>query len=108
MASKPIYQIYAELMAIESACKEHPNLYGELKGTTMYVSCEPCYDVYGSNFIWRNFKNCLCNYYRGFIRKEVIGDINELAKCAKSNIEIVNEYKREEGLEVLKSYEFWK
>lgn len=40
------------------------------------------------------------------ICKEVICDINELDKCAKSNIEIVNEYKRKEGLEALKSYEF--
>lgn len=50
---------HAELMAIESAYKEHPNLY---------------------------------------ICKEVICDVNELAKCAKSDIEIVNEYKREDGL----------
>lgn len=39
-----------------------------------------------------------------YICKEVICDVNELAKCAKSNIEIVNEFKREEGLEVLKNY----
>ena len=38
LMSKTMYT-HAELMAIESACKEHPNLYGKLKGTTMYVSC---------------------------------------------------------------------
>lgn len=32
---------HAELMAIESASK-NKNLYGDLKGATMYVSCEPC------------------------------------------------------------------
>lgn len=39
-----------------------------------------------------------------YICKEIICDVNELAKCAKSDIEIVNEYKREDGLWVLKSY----
>ena len=32
---------HAELDAIESASK-NKNLYGDLKGATMYVSCEPC------------------------------------------------------------------
>ncbi len=32
---------YAELEAIESASK-NKNLYGDLKGATIYVSCEPC------------------------------------------------------------------
>ena len=32
---------HAELEAIESASK-NKNLYGDLKGATMYVSCEPC------------------------------------------------------------------
>ena len=41
LMSKTMYS-HAELMAIESACKNNSNLYGELKGTTMYVSCEPC------------------------------------------------------------------
>ena len=41
-----------------------------------------------------------------YICKEVICDTNELAKCAKSNIEIVKEYKREEAIEVLKKYRF--
>lgn len=41
LISKSMYS-HAELMAIESACKNNKNLYGELKGATMYVSCEPC------------------------------------------------------------------
>ena len=32
---------HAEFVAIQDALKEN-NLYGELKGATMYVSCEPC------------------------------------------------------------------
>ena len=32
---------HAELEAIESASK-NKNLYGDLKGAIMYVSCEPC------------------------------------------------------------------
>ena len=32
---------HAELEAIESASK-NKNLYGDLKGATIYVSCEPC------------------------------------------------------------------
>ncbi len=32
---------HAELIAIQDALKDN-NLYGELKGSTMYVSCEPC------------------------------------------------------------------
>lgn len=36
----------------------------------------------------------------------MICDTNELAKCAKSNIEIVKEYKREEAVGVLKNYQY--
>ncbi len=61
-----IMYTHAELMAIESACKEHLNLY---------------------------------------ICKEVICDVNKLVKCAKSDIEIVNEYKREDGWWVKKLLE---
>lgn len=32
---------HAELIAIQDALKNN-NLYGELKGCTLYVSCEPC------------------------------------------------------------------
>ncbi len=32
---------HAEFVAIQDALKNN-NLYGELKGATMYVSCEPC------------------------------------------------------------------
>ena len=106
LMSKTMYS-HAELMAIESACKENPNLYGELKGTTMYVSCEPCMMCMGAILyeeISRIVYATTIEDSNQYICKEVICDINELAKCAKSNIEIVNEFKREEGLEVLKKY----
>ena len=98
---------HAELMAIDSACKENPNLYGELKGTTMYVSCEPCMMCMGAILyeeISRIFYATTIEDSNQYICKEVICDVNELAKCAKANIEIVNELKREDGLEVLKNY----
>ena len=108
LMSKSMYS-HAELMAIESACKGNKNLYGELKGSTMYVSCEPCMMCMGAILyeeISRIVYATTIEDSNEYICKEVICDVNELAKCAKSNIEIVNEYKREEGLEVLKSYEF--
>lgn len=50
LIGKSMYS-HAELMAIESACKNNRNLYGELKGATIYVSCEPCMMCMGDNFI---------------------------------------------------------
>ncbi len=40
-----------------------------------------------------------------YIAKKIC-DTSELAKCAKSNIEIVKEYKREEAVDVLKNYQY--
>ena len=40
LIQKSMYS-HAELMAIESASK-NKNLYGDLKGATIYISCEPC------------------------------------------------------------------
>ena len=97
LMSKTMYS-HAELMAIESACKDNPNLYGELKGTTMYVSCEPCMMCMGAILyeeISRIVYATTIEDSNQYICKEVICDVNELAKCAKANIEIVNEFKRE-------------
>ena len=33
---------HGEMVAIEDACHGIPNLYGQLKDSTIYVSCEPC------------------------------------------------------------------
>ena len=88
LISKTMYT-HAELMAIESACKDHPNLYGELKGTTMYVSCEPCMMCMGAILyeeISRIVYATTIEDSNQYICKEVICDVNELAKCAKSNI----------------------
>lgn len=50
---------HAELEAIESASK-NKNLYGDLKGAIMFVSCEPCtssaYIVSDSRISWGNKK----------------------------------------------------
>ena len=106
--SKTMYT-HAELMAIESACKKHPNLYGELKGTTMYVSCEPCMMCMGAILyeeIERVVYASTIEDSNKYICKEIICDIKELAKCAKSNIKIVNEYKKDEAVEVLRNYKY--
>ena len=108
ITSKTMYT-HAELMAIESACKNHPNLYGELKGTTLYVSCEPCMMCMGAILyeeIERVVYASTIEDSDEYICKELICDINELAKCAKSDIKIVDEYKRDEAVEVLKNYEY--
>ena len=108
LMSKTMYT-HAELMAIESACKSHPNLYGELKGTTMYVSCEPCMMCMGAILYEEISRIVYASTIKDsdqYICKEVICDTNELAKCAKSNIEIVKQYKREEAVEVLKNYQY--
>lgn len=46
---------HAELEAIESASK-NKNLYGDLNGATMYVSCEPCMMCMGAIYSIVDFK----------------------------------------------------
>lgn len=99
---------HAELMAIESAC-HNKNLYGELKGGTIYVSCEPCmmcmeailYEqlerlVYASTIEDSN----------QYICKEVICPCEELARLSNSKIKISGEYKRKKAVEVLRDYKY--
>lgn len=106
--SKTMYS-HAELMAIESVCKNNKNLYGALKGSTMYVSCEPCMMCMGA-ILYEQFDRLVyastIEDSDEYICKEVICSSEELAKMTNSRIEIVPELNREEAIEVLKKYEF--
>ena len=96
---------HAELEAIESASK-NKKLYGDLKGTTLYVSCEPCMMCMGailyeeiSKIVYAaTLKDSNDNYCQ-----EILTDIDELVKYSRSKIEIVKELHREKAVEVLKS-----
>lgn len=95
---------HAELEAIESASK-NKNLYGELKGATMYVSCEPCMMCIGA-ILYEEFEKIV---YAATLQDsndnyspEIITDIDDLVKYSKNKIEIVKELHREEAVKVLK------
>lgn len=94
----------AELEAIESASK-NKNLYGDLKGATMYVSCEPCMMCMGA-ILYEEFSKIV---YAATLQDsndnycpEMITNIDELAKYGNSEIEIIKELHREKAVEVLK------
>lgn len=95
---------HAELEAIESA-SNNKNLYGDLKGATIYVSCEPCmmcmgailYEEFSKVVYAATLKDSNDNYC-----PEMITDIDELSKYSKERIEIVKELHREKAIEVLK------
>lgn len=95
---------HAELMAIESASK-NKNLYGDLKGAIMYVSCEPCMMCMGA-ILYEEFSKVV---YAATLQDsndnycpEMITNINELSKYSKNKIEIVGELNRNKAVEVLK------
>lgn len=106
--SKSMYS-HAELMAIESACKDNKNLYGELKGATMYVSCEPCMMCMGA-ILYEQFGRLVyastIEDSDKYICKEVICNTEELARVANSKIEVVPELNRDSATQVLKEYEY--
>ena len=96
---------HPELQAIESASK-NKNLYGDLKGATMYVSCEPCMMCMGA-ILYEEFSKIV---YAATLQDsndnycpEMITDIDVLAKYANNEIEIVKELHRDKALEILKS-----
>ena len=95
---------HAELEAIESASK-NKNLYGDLKGAIMYVSCEPCMMCMGAilyeKFIKVVYAATLQDSNDNYC-KEIITNIDELVKYSNDNIEIVKELHRERAVEVLK------
>ena len=95
---------HAELEAMESASK-NKNLYGDLKGATIYVSCEPCMMCMGA-ILYEEFEKLVYastlqdsnNHYC----PEVITNIDELAKYSKNKIEIVKELHRDKAIKILK------
>lgn len=95
---------HAELEAIESASK-NKNLYGDLHGATMYVSCEPCmmcmgailYEEFSKIVYAATLKDSNDNYC-----PEMITDIDTLVRYSKNEIEIVKELHRDKAVEVLK------
>ena len=95
---------HPELEAIESASK-NKNLYGELKGAIMYVSCEPCMMCMGA-ILYEEFSKIV---YAATLQDsndnycpEVLTDIDILAKYSNSEIEIVKELHRDKAVEVIK------
>ena len=95
---------HAELEAIESASK-NKNLYSDLKGATLYVSCEPCMMCMGailyeeiSKVVYAATLKDSNDYYC----EEVITDIDVLSKYAKNKIDIIKELHRDKAVEVLK------
>ena len=99
---------HAELEAIESASK-NKNLYGDLKGAIMYVSCEPCMMCMGA-ILYEEFDKLIyastLEDSDKYICKEIICNKLELAKLVNSEIEIVPELNREKAVQVLKDYEY--
>lgn len=97
---------HAELEAIESASK-NKNLYGDLKGAIMYVSCEPCMMCMGA-ILYEEFSKVV---YAATLQDsndnycpEMLTNIDELAKYGNSKIEIVKELHRNKAVEVLKQH----
>ena len=95
---------HAELEAIESASKSK-NLYGDLKGAIMYVSCEPCMMCMGA-ILYEEFSKVV---YAATLQDsndnycpEMITNIDELVKYSNNKIELVKELHRDKALEVLK------
>ena len=95
---------HAELEAIESASK-NKNLYGDLKGATMYVSCEPCMMCMGA-ILYEEFSKVV---YAATLQDsndnycpEMITDIDVLANYSKDKLVIVKELHRDKAIEVLK------
>lgn len=95
---------HAELEAIESASK-NKNLYGDLKGATIYVSCEPCMMCMGA-ILYEEFSKIV---YAASLQDsndiycpEMITNIDELAKYSRDRIEIVKELHRDKAIEILK------
>ena len=95
---------HPELEAIESASK-NKNLYGDLKGSIMYVSCEPCMMCMGA-ILYEEFSKIVyaatLKDSNDYYCPEMMTDIDALASYANSKIEIVKELHRDKAIEVLK------
>ncbi len=97
---------HAELEAIESASK-NKNLYGELKGATMYASCESCMMCMGA-ILYEEFDKLVyaatLQDSNDFYSPEIMTNIDELAKFSKNQLKIIKELHRDKAIEVLKNY----
>lgn len=96
---------HAELEAIESASK-NKNLYGDLRGATLYVSCEPCMMCMGA-ILYEEFSKIV---YAATLEDsnnnycpEIIVPIENLSKYSKNKIEIIAKLHRDKAVEVLKN-----
>lgn len=103
LMEKSMYS-HAELEAIESASK-NKNLYGDLKGATLHVSCEPCMMCMGA-ILYEEFSKIV---YAATLQDsndnycpEMITDIDILSKYGKNKIEIIKELHRDKAVEILK------
>ena len=103
LISKSMYP-HADLMAIESASK-NKNLYGELKGATIYLSCEPCMMCMGA-ILYEEFEKVVyaatLQDSNDYYCPEMITNIDELAKYANNKITIIKELHRDKAVEILK------
>ena len=93
---------HAELKAIESASK---NLYGDLEGATIYISCEPCMMCMGAILyekITRIVYSATLEDSNRYYCPEILTNIDELLKYSKNEVEIVKGLHREKAVEVLK------
>ena len=102
LIEKSIYS-HAKLEAIESASK-NKSLYGDLKGATLYVSCEPCMMCMGA-ILYEEFSKIV---YAATLQDsndnycpEMITNIDELAKYGNSKVKIIKELHREKAVEIL-------
>lgn len=95
---------HAELEAIESASK-NKSLYGDLKGATMYVSCEPCMMCMGA-ILYEKFDKLVyaatLKDSNDYYCPEIITDIDELARYSKNKIDIIKELHRDMAVKVIK------
>lgn len=104
VASKSMYS-HAELTAIEDASKG--NLYGALEETTMYVSCEPCVMCMGAILYEKISKLVYATTIEDsskYIIKEVEVAVEDIKELTHSDIQIISELQRNEGIEVLKKW----
>lgn len=95
---------HAELAAIESA-SINKSLYGDLKGATIYTSCQPCMMCMGA-ILYEEISKIV---YAASLQDsndiywpETVINIDDLAKYSKEKIEIVKELHRNKAIEILK------
>lgn len=94
---------HAEFQAIQSALKEN-NLYGELKGATLYVSCEPCPMCMGA-LLYEEFDRIVyaatLEDSHKYYCPEVLVKCEEIAGLAKNRKIKIDNIMREEAVKVL-------